>query len=94
MHGTYARAPESSYAVVKVNVGAEADYAFTRAVADHVLTHYEGVLRVDGGVGDKDAYDPRAWGLKAEAAMAARVAQACQELGSAERSIALSEPGA
>ena len=80
-----------SYGVVKVNVDTDAQYAFTRAVADHVLTRYEGVLRVDGGVGDKGAYDPRAWGLKGEAAMAARVAQACVELGSAERSVALGE---
>jgi fructose-bisphosphate aldolase class II len=92
VHGTYARA-QGAYGVVKVNVGAEADYAFTRAVADHVLTRYEGVLRVDGGVGDKDAYDPRAWGLKGEAAMAARVAQACEELGSAGRSITQDDPG-
>jgi fructose-bisphosphate aldolase class II len=77
-----------SYGVVKVNVDTDAQYAFTRAVADHVLTRYEGVMRVDGGMGDKAAYDPRAWGLKGEAAMAARVAQACRELGSAERSVA------
>ena len=42
---------------------------------------------VDGGVGDKRAYDPRAWGAEAEAGMAARVAQACEVLGSAGRSI-------
>jgi fructose-bisphosphate aldolase class II len=77
-----------SYGVVKVNIDTDAQYAFTRAVADHVLTRYESILRVDGGVGDKAAYDPRAWGLKGEAAMAERVAQACHELGSAERSIA------
>jgi len=77
-----------SHGVVKVNVDSDTQYAFTRAVADHVLTHYDGVLRVDGGTGDKGAYDPRAWGLKGEAAMAARVAQACRDLGSAERSIA------
>ena len=77
-HGSSGHQAEASYGVVKVNVDTDAQYAFTRAVADHMLTHYEGVLRVDGGVGDKGAYDPRAWGLKAEAAMAARVAQACR----------------
>jgi fructose-bisphosphate aldolase class II len=77
-----------SHGVVKVNVDADAQYAFSRAVADHMLTRYDGVMRVDGGVGDKAAYDPRAWGLKAEAAMAASVARACRELGSAERSVA------
>ena len=49
---------------------------------------YDGVLKLDGGVGDKKAYDPRAWGRKGEASMAARVVQACEELGSAGKSIA------
>ena len=76
-----------SYGVVKVNVDTEMQYAFTRAVADHVLTHYDGVLRVDGAVGDKNAFDPRAWGARAEEAMAARVARECGRLGSAGRSL-------
>ena len=97
-HGSSGTPPDElaeavSYGVVKVNVDTDAQYAFTRAVADHVLTRYEGVLRVDGRVGDKDASDPRAWGLKGEAAMAARVAQACEELGSAGRSIAMGGAG-
>jgi fructose-bisphosphate aldolase class II len=73
--------------VVKVNLDSEAQYAFTRAAAGHMFSHYDGVLAVDGGVGDKRAYDPRAWGAEAEAGMAARVAQACEQLGSAGRSI-------
>jgi fructose-bisphosphate aldolase, class II len=76
-----------SFGVVKVNVDTDLQYAFTRAVADHVLTRYEGVLRVDGGIGDKRSYDPRAWGRRGEAAMAARVVEACRELGSAGRSL-------
>jgi fructose-bisphosphate aldolase class II len=79
-----------SYGVVKVNVDTEMQYAFTRAIADHVLTHYDGVLRVDGAIGDKNAYDPRAWGARAEEAMAARVADECRRLGSAGRSQAAS----
>ena len=51
------------------------------------LAHYDGVLAVDGGVGDKRAYDPRAWGGEAEASMARRVAEACELLGSAGRSV-------
>src|SRR5919198_64718 len=74
--------------VVKVNLDSEAQYAFTRAVAGHMFSHYDGVLAVDGSVGDKRAYDPRAWGGAAEAGMAARVAAACEQLGSAGRSIA------
>jgi fructose-bisphosphate aldolase class II len=75
------------HGVVKVNVDTDAQYAFTRAVADHVLTNYDGVLRVDGGIGRKSAYDPRAWGRKAEAALATRVAEAAQLFGSASRSV-------
>jgi fructose-bisphosphate aldolase class II len=77
-----------SYGVVKVNVDTEMQYAFTRALADHVLKHYDGVLRVDGELGDKSAFDPRAWGARAEEAMAARVVAECKRLDSAGRSVA------
>jgi fructose-bisphosphate aldolase, class II len=92
-HGSSGSAPEDVRAavangVVKVNLDSEAQYAFTRGAAGHMFSHYDGVLAVDGGVGDKRAYDPRAWGAEAEAGMAARVAQACELLGSAGRSIA------
>jgi fructose-bisphosphate aldolase, class II len=50
-----------------------------------MLTHYDGVLRIDGDVGDKGAYDPRAWGARAEAGMAAAVAETCAVTGSAGR---------
>jgi fructose-bisphosphate aldolase class II len=76
------------YGVVKVNLDTDAQYAFTRAVAGHVLDHWDGVLRLDGDLGDKRAYDPRAWGRKAEAAMAVRVAEAAEQLGAAGRRIA------
>jgi fructose-bisphosphate aldolase, class II len=74
--------------VVKMNLDTDAQYAYTRAAAAHIFAHYDGVLKVDGGIGDKKLYDPRAWGRKAEASMARRVAEACLELGSADRSIA------
>ena len=71
------------YGVVKMNVDTDAQYAFTRPIADHVFKRYDGVLRVDGGTGDKASYDPRSWGKAAEASMADRVGQACRDLGSA-----------
>jgi len=77
-----------SHGVVKVNVDTDMQYAFTRAVADHVLVNYAQVLKVDGGVGDKAGYDPRRWGAKGEAAMAARVAEVCSALGAAGHSLA------
>ena len=66
-----------------MNVDTDAQYAFTRPIADHVFKRYDGVLRVDGGKGDKAAYDPRSWGRAAEASMAGRVVEACRDLGSA-----------
>lgn len=71
-----------SYGVVKMNVDTDTQYAFTRPVADRMLRNYDGVLKVDGEVGNKKQYDPRAWGKMAENAMTARVIQACKDLGS------------
>ena len=71
------------YGVVKMNIDTDTQYAFTRPVAEHMLRNYDGVLKIDGEVGNKKMYDPRAWGKAAEAGMAARVVQACQELRSA-----------
>jgi fructose-bisphosphate aldolase class II len=76
------------YGVVKMNIDTDTQYAFTRPVAGHMFTHYDGVLKVDGEVGDKKAYDPRSWGKAAEAGMAARVVQACEDLRSAGHSLA------
>jgi fructose-bisphosphate aldolase, class II len=72
-----------SYGVVKMNVDTDTQYAFTRPVAGHMFTNYDGVLKVDGEVGSKKAYDPRSWGKAAEESMSDRVVQACQDLMSA-----------
>jgi fructose-bisphosphate aldolase class II len=72
-----------SYGVVKMNVDTDTQYAFTRPVADHMFTNYDGVLKVDGDVGSKKAYDPRSWGKSAETGMTARVVHACEDLLSA-----------
>ena len=68
--------------VIKMNVDTDTHSAFTRPVADHMFRNYDGVLKVDGEVGNKKKYDPRSWGKEAEAGMAARVLEACQRLGS------------
>jgi fructose-bisphosphate aldolase class II len=81
-----------SFGAVKVNIDTDNQYAFTRGLAGHVLDHWQGVLKVDGGIGDKRSFDPRAWGRAGEAAMAERVRQACEQLGSAGRSLAGSAP--
>ncbi|MEH0109468.1 class II fructose-bisphosphate aldolase [Tersicoccus sp. MR15.9] len=72
-----------SYGVIKMNIDTDTQYAFTRPVAGHMLSNYEGVLKVDGEVGNKKQYDPRVWGAAAEAGMAARVTEAARHLGSA-----------
>ncbi|MCZ0210820.1 class II fructose-bisphosphate aldolase [Streptomyces achromogenes] len=73
--------------VVKMNIDTDTQYAFTRPVAAHMFQNYDGVLKVDGEVGNKKAYDPRTWGKLAEASMAARVVQATQHLRSAGNKI-------
>ena len=76
-----------SYGVVKMNIDTDTQYAFTRPVADHMFRNYDGVLKVDGEVGNKKTYDPRTWGKLAEAGMAARVVEACGHLRSAGQKI-------
>ena len=75
------------YGVVKMNVDTDTQYAFTRPVAAHMFSNYDGVLKVDGEVGNKKLYDPRAWGKAAEAGMAARIVEACENLRSAGKSV-------
>ena len=87
-HGGSGSSPQEiadavSFGVIKMNIDTDTQYAFTRPVADFMLKNYDGVLKVDGEIGNKKAYDPRAWGKLAEAGMAARIVEACQQLGSA-----------
>ncbi len=72
--------------VIKMNIDTDTQYAFTRSIADTMFRNYDGVLKVDGEVGNKKIYDPRAWGKLAESAMAKRVVEATQQLGSAGHS--------
>ena len=74
------------YGVIKMNVDTDTQYAFTRPIADHMLKNYDGVLKVDGEVGNKKAYDPRPYMKKAEQGMADRVVRACEDLRSAGKS--------
>jgi fructose-bisphosphate aldolase class II len=74
------------FGVIKMNIDTDTQYAFTRPVVDHMLKNYDGVLKIDGEVGSKKLYDPRAWGKSAEAGMSARIIEAAQQLGSAGKS--------
>lgn len=75
-----------SFGVIKMNIDTDLQYAFTRPIVDHMFKNYDGVLRIDGEVGNKKTYDPRNWGKVAEAGMSARVVTAAQQLGSAGKS--------
>ena len=75
------------YGVIKMNIDTDTQYAFTRPVAGHMFGNYDGVLKVDGDVGNKKSYDPRAWGKLAEAGMSKRVVEACEDLRSAGTSL-------
>jgi fructose-bisphosphate aldolase class II len=68
------------YGVVKMNIDTDTQYAFTRPIADHMLRNYDGVLKVDGEVGNKKTYDPRSYLAAAEKSMAGRVMQAVKDL--------------
>ncbi|WP_072689750.1 class II fructose-bisphosphate aldolase [Rhodococcus marinonascens] len=76
-----------SYGVVKMNVDTDTQYAFTRPLVGHMFTNYDGVLKIDGEVGNKKVYDPRSYLKKAEAGMTARVVEACNDLLSTGRSV-------
>ena len=76
-----------SYGVVKMNVDTDTQYAFTRPIVGHMFTNYDGVLKIDGEVGNKKVYDPRSYMKAAELGMAARVQQACEDLRSTGTSL-------
>jgi len=75
------------YGVVKMNVDTDTQYAFTRPIVHHMMTNYEGVLKIDGEVGNKKQYDPRSYLKKAEEGMSARVGVACGDLLSEGRTL-------
>ena len=72
-----------SHGVIKMNIDTDTQYAFTRPIAGHMFANYDGVLKIDGEVGNKKQYDPRAYGKAAEQGMAERIVRACEDLRSA-----------
>ncbi|MGC3994507.1 MAG: class II fructose-bisphosphate aldolase [Propionicimonas sp.] len=75
------------FGVVKMNIDTDTQYAFTRPVVEHMFRNYDGVLKIDGEVGNKKQYDPRAWGKAAEVGMSKRVIEACEYLRSVGKSV-------
>ncbi|MFO8026184.1 MAG: class II fructose-bisphosphate aldolase [Opitutales bacterium] len=75
------------YGVIKMNIDTDTQYEFTRPIVTHICENIEGVLKIDGEVGNKKAYDPRSYLKKAEANMAARLVKACEDLCSNGKTI-------
>ena len=75
------------YGVIKMNIDTDTQYAFTRPIVDHVFKNYDGIMMIDGEIGNKKAYDPRGYLKKGEAAMAARIARGCEDLLSVGKTI-------
>lgn len=76
-----------NYGVIKMNIDTDTQYAFSRGLVDHVFKNYDGMLRIDGEVGNKKVYDPRSYLKAAETSMAKRISQACDDLKSTGKSI-------
>ncbi|HSJ04322.1 MAG TPA: class II fructose-bisphosphate aldolase [Verrucomicrobium sp.] len=75
------------YGVVKMNIDTDTQYAYTRPIAEHMFKNYDGVLKIDGEIGDKKAYDPRGYLKKAELGLCDRLKQACDDLLSTGKTI-------
>jgi fructose-bisphosphate aldolase class II len=52
-----------------------------------MMNNYDGVLKIDGDVGKKKAYDPRSYMRSAETGMASRVVEAAEMLMSAGKTV-------
>jgi fructose-bisphosphate aldolase class II len=75
------------YGVVKMNVDTDTQYAFTRPIVGHMMANYDGVLKIDGEIGDKKVYDPRSYLKKGEQSMSERVTVACSDLLSSGKTL-------
>lgn len=75
------------YGVVKMNIDTDTQYAFSRPIADHFFRNYDGVLKVDGEIGNKKYYDPRSYLKAAEQSVCDRMKVAIVDLKSGGKTI-------
>jgi fructose-bisphosphate aldolase class II len=75
------------YGVIKMNVDTDTQYAYTRPIVDHMLSNYDGVLKIEGEMGNNKVYDPRSYMRGGENGMASRVIEAAQQLMSAGKTV-------
>lgn len=76
-----------AYGVVKMNIDTDTQYAFTRPIAAHMFRNFDGVLKIDGEIGNKKQYDPRAYLKAGEQGVADRLGEACDDLLSSGKTI-------
>jgi len=77
------------YGVVKMNIDTDTQYAFTRPIADHMFKNYDGVLKIENEVGNKQLYDPRVYLKLAEKSMSKRIVEACEVLRSEGKTLCI-----
>jgi len=87
VHGHYKPGETLDYGVIKMNIDTDTQYAFTRPVVDHIMKNYDGVLKIDGEIGVKKAYDPRSYIKLGENGVATRMGEACDDLKSSGQTI-------
>jgi len=75
------------YGVIKMNIDTDTQYAFTRPIVNHICENIEGVLKIDGEIGNKKTYDPRSYLKKGEASLCDRLKVACDDLLSTGKTI-------
>ena len=75
------------YGVIKMNIDTDTQYAYTRPIVNHLFTNYDKVLKIEGEVGSKSHYDPRAYSKMAENGMTERIVQAIKDLKSEGKTI-------
>lgn len=75
------------YGVIKMNIDTDTQYAFTRPIVTHICENIDGVLKIDGEVGNKKVYDPRTYIKKAEQGVCDRLKVACDDLLSSGKTI-------
>jgi fructose-bisphosphate aldolase class II len=70
-----------------MNIDTDTQYAYTRPIVEHIFKNYDQVLKIEGEVGSKKHYDPRAYSKLAEKGMTDRIIQAIKDLKSEGRSL-------
>jgi fructose-bisphosphate aldolase class II len=70
-----------------MNIDTDTQYTYTRPIINHLFSNYDKVLKIEGEVGSKGHYDPRAYMKLGENGMTERIVQAIKDLKSEGRTI-------